>query len=590
MKKEWIITRNKAIINFSNNYCKSEVEVLDSKAFRSVLEHYIKRACKTQSKVLFSVNEIINNNGNMEVLADKAIFLFKQLLVNDLLTVSKLFDNFKNLYENRKVLREFVEEIYGYWRSLERFAILNNNKVEKGILNTSFIDIKEDFNKLIITLYRKISNNISMTKPNVYRQLSAGTNAAMIVVDDVWKAPVKYQILDKVPFVKEVVLTAPFITYPKRNKREGIFCKIENPIEISEIVPDDLLCFPIMVGKNLAYVYVDIDFLSHGLSLCNLFEIPKLNEIKDRKPDLLVIFGTRQKDDKQASGYYIDEQNDLIVGYVSKSENHDYFGYMKKIILTINNILNIRKGLLPIHGAMVKIELKNGDKANVVIVGDSGAGKSESIEAFRGLASEHISNITIVFDDMGSFEIKDDQIIAYGTEIGAFVRLDDLDPGYAFKELDRSIFMNPDKINARLITPITEYDDVIKGEEVDFFFYANNYTKPEDESIEIMDDTKAIKDIFLKGKRMTKGTTTENGITETFFANPFGPTQMQKETLEIFDKVFDVLYKNNKKVGVMYTQLGIEGMEKKGPKIAALNLFNKIKDLGGRHENIKQGE
>ena len=37
-----------------------------------------------------------------------------------------------------------------------------------------------------------------------------------------------------------------------------------------------------------------------------------------------------------------------------------------------------------------------------------------------------------------------------GTEIGAFVRLDDLDAGYSFKELDRSVFMNPDKVNAVL--------------------------------------------------------------------------------------------------------------------------------------------
>lgn len=586
MEKEWIITRNKAIINFSNNYCKSEVEVLDSDAFRSVLEHYIKRSCKTQSKILVSVNGIINNNGDMDVLADKTVFLFKQLLVSDSLTVSKLFDNFKNIYVNRKVLREYVEEIYGYWRSLERFALLNNNKLERGILNTSFIDAKESFDKLIITLYRKISNNISMTKPNVYRQLSAGTNAAMVIVNDVWKAPKEYEILNNVPFVKEAVLRAPFITYPKKNKRDGIFGEIENPFEISDIKPEDLLCFPIKVGKNLAYIYVDNDFLSHGLSLCNLFEIPRLDEIKDKKPDLLVVFGTKHKDDKQVSGYYIDEKNDLIVGYVSKSDNHDYFGYMKKIILTIHNILNIRNGILPIHGAMVKIELKNGNMANIVIVGDSGAGKSENIEAFRMLAQEHISNMTIVFDDMGSFEIKDGKIIAYGTEIGAFVRLDDLDPGYAFKELDRSIFMNPDKINARLITPVSEYEDVIKGEEVDFFFYANNYTVPKDESIEIIEDMEVVKDIFLKGRRMTKGTTTENGITESFFANPFGPTQMQKETLEIFDKVFDVLYENNKQVGVIYTQLGIEGMEKKGPRLAALNLFERIKALGGRDENI----
>ena len=35
-------------------------------------------------------------------------------------------------------------------------------------------------------------------------------------------------------------------------------------------------------------------------------------------------------------------------------------------------------------------------------------------------------------------------------KIGAFVRLDDMASGYAYREMDRAIFMNPDKINSRI--------------------------------------------------------------------------------------------------------------------------------------------
>ncbi len=87
---------------------------------------------------------------------------------------------------------------------------------------------------------------------------------------------------------------------------------------------------------------------------------------------------------------------------------------------------------MPIHGAMVNVVLKNGKEANIVIMGDSGAGKSESLEAFRALSEEYISDMTIIFDDMGVFKNVDGIIKGYGTEIGAFVRLDDLDQGYAF--------------------------------------------------------------------------------------------------------------------------------------------------------------
>ena len=93
--------------------------------------------------------------------------------------------------------------------------------------------------------------------------------------------------------------------------------------------------------------------------------------------------------------------------------------------LTLHNLVMIKRGYLPIHGAMVNIELKDGKTANVVIMGDSGAGKSESLEAFRTLSEDYISNMTIIFDDMGTFKEVDGKIYGYGTEIGAFVRLDD---------------------------------------------------------------------------------------------------------------------------------------------------------------------
>lgn len=83
--------------------------------------------------------------------------------------------------------------------------------------------------------------------------------------------------------------------------------------------------------------------------------------------------------------------------------------------------------------------------------------------------------MTVIFDDMGSFRLNGNEVLAYGTEIGAFVRLDDLDSGYAFKQIDRSIFMNPDKVNARLIMPVADHKQIMEGYHVDFFLYANNY-------------------------------------------------------------------------------------------------------------------
>ena len=72
--------------------------------------------------------------------------------------------------------------------------------------------------------------------------------------------------------------------------------------------------------------------------------------------------------------FYDDKENNIMLGYINYSEEIDYFGYMKKMILTLHNLIMIKRGNLPIHGAMVNIQMKNGKNANVVIMGDSGAG------------------------------------------------------------------------------------------------------------------------------------------------------------------------------------------------------------------------
>ena len=295
---------------------------------------------------------------------------------------------------------------------------------------------------------------------------------------------------------------------------------------------------------------------------------------------MIYVFGAKDDGEELQTVFYDDKKNDIMLGYVNHSEKIDYFGYMKKMTLTLYNLLMIKRGYLPIHGSMVNIVLKSGDVANVVIMGDSGAGKSESLEAFRSLSEDYISDMTIIFDDMGTFKIEDGVIKGYGTEIGAFVRLDDLDQGYAFKEIDRSIFMNPDKINARLVMPVASYKEITKGYPIDFFFYANNYdeVREGDKYLNYFENVDDAKKTFKAGARIAKGTTTEKGLVESYFANPFGPAQKQIETDILIDEYFDLMFKSNQvKVGQIKTCLGVKGQEKTGPRSAAIELFDEIK-------------
>ncbi len=581
MKKEWSLSNDKALMNFSKRYCVNDDEVLDSEGFRSVLSHFLKQNQDQYSRSNLLLSDEFKEQTRAERI-EGLTTVFKLLTIMTSKEIADAFPQYKHLYTNRKEFRHLVEEIYKYWRGLERYAVILEDKGTEGLANSSFIDTKESFDKLILNLYRKISNNISMTKPTVYRQVPAGTNVGMILKDFVWPVPADYSMLAEIPFIKNTVLETPFITYPKRNTRDGLFQEVKtNPLSRIGINDAHFFCYPAKVGELLAFIYIHRDFLTHGISLSNLFELATEAEVAGHSPDLVLLFGGDNHEEEPESIFYDDEENNIMLGVITHHEAHDYFGYMKKMTLTLHNLVQIKRGFLPIHGAMVQIVLKDGDMANVVIVGDSGAGKSESIEAFRSLAKDYIADMTIIFDDMGTFKIssEDDRVVGYGTEIGAFVRLDDLDAGYAFKELDRSIFMNPDKINARLINPVATYDEIMQGLPVDICLYANNYVTLEEgeHAVHLFENADEAIQVFCDGRRMAKGTTTEVGQTTSYFANPFGPSQKQEQCNILLGNYFPQLFASGALVGELRTQLGVKGFEKAGPERAALDLFEVIR-------------
>ena len=151
--------------------------------------------------------------------------------------------------------------------------------------------------------------------------------------------------------------------------------------------------------------------------------------------------------------FHEDAAAGLFVAAVPNRREYGYFGYLKKMVLTLHNAIKMKQGRLPFHGALLSIQLTGGQEANVLLLGDTGAGKSETIEALRGMAEERIRDLAIVADDMGSLELRDEGVIAFGTETGAFLRLDDLSPGFAFGQIDRAILMSASKTNARIVLP-----------------------------------------------------------------------------------------------------------------------------------------
>lgn len=572
MIKEYSQNRSNVIMNFSLKYCDNSKDLLTSLGFRKVLEKYISILEKKDALLLSRLlNQIQGDN-----LVVSLLKLFKLLIVLDTPEIKKLSDEFASLLKSGSDLIDFVEGFYNYWRSLERYALIQSSSKSSGIENVNFIKANTDFSNLVLEVYRSIEENILGYKHSVYRQLTAGANVGIVLANGYNRLPIEFDLLNDIQFIKSVVLTPPFVIYPKKNTRSGVFNEVfENPLIGIKINTSHYFCYPAKVGESLAFIYFHRDFMNHGVSLCNLFELAKPEEYQYKSPKLVLVFGARTENNEKETVFYCDKKNDLYLGLVNNNEEVDYFGYMKKMILTLHNIRMIEMNNLPIHGAMVNITMKNGKTANVCIVGDSGAGKSESLEAFRKLSDKYLKEMKIIFDDMGTFKLENNKIYGYGTEIGAFIRLDDLDTEFTYQKMDRAIFMNPHKINARLLYPVSSYQDIMRGYKVDILLYANNYENKSNE-IKFFNDLESAKEVFVKGLRRAKGTTTEKGLVESYFANPFGPVQRIEQTDIIIDKVFKQLFSNKVLVGEIYTKLAINEYEQKGPERAAKKIFEWI--------------
>lgn len=563
--------------------CQTPVHLFRSEVFGRLLEQFLKRLVRRGSPLLTAVEPFRRGEEyDLGGIADLLILLSSKRLES----ARNLPPVFTAALADRVKWHAFIEEFYNFWRAHERFVIVEGRENLPGVMlprHQSLIRINETIKSLILETYRYISANLTGAFPRVCRQLPAGAGVGLLVEQVEWRLPSEaYRVLAEIPFIQQVVIEPPLIYYPKRNLRQGAFVPVaENPLAGVRLDPAEWLCYPAMVGELLTFIYFHRRYLAMGVSLANLFEFAEAKEIAGRSPDAVLVFGV----DPAALGeettvYHEDPAAGVTVGVIAHSEDVDYFGYFKKMALTLHNVLMIERGRLPIHGAMASIELRTGESANIVLVGDSGAGKSETLEAFRVLADEYIRRMSVIFDDMGSLRLLEDgTVVGYGTEIGAFVRLDDLQPGFAYAEVERAIFMNPHKTNARLVIPLTPYREIVAGHRVDYFLYANNYERVEEGRpyLELFTSAEAAFRVFARGTRMAKGTTDEQGLTTSYFANPFGASQKRPQHDVLARRYLEAMLKSGVKVGQLRTQLGLEGYELGGPELAARALFDRLR-------------
>lgn len=544
MKEAIYLHENLALINYTRAYYSTVEELLSSEGFSLFLDRTLDHLAQTRPQLS---DWLSRGLPKPEVKKD----LVRLLKVMQVLEIEEIAHPY---FHDRQKLLEVIEEGYHYWRNMQRYSLIVTHN-EEGLQLANFMDADQQFHQMILNFYRKVQQKVQGSKNRVYRQLQAGTNASLLLRDYTWPMPSPYRPLAKIPFVHTIMLRTPLIIHPRSNKRLGTFTEVScNPMQEWAGSEQEWMCFPLKVGSLLCYTYFHRDFTSGAVALANLFELASDSDCVGHQPDLLLLFGN--PDGRQDTVFYHDQANGIWVGKVSAGEVIEYFGYLKKMILTLHNLAMIEKGWLPLHGAMINLTLKDGTTRGVIMIGDSGAGKSETIEALNNLGGDQIVNCEIIFDDMGSLHLDcQGRVRAQGTEIGAFVRLDDLDKGSAYRDIDRSIFFNPESANARVVVPASPYTTIITDQKVDLFLYANNYA--DCRGLRAFDSKQQAMQTFIEGKRFALGTTQEKGLSSTFFANPFGPMQKQQECLQIISRMFDALMEQGVFLGEIYTGLGL---------------------------------
>ena len=577
------------VLHVQGAVCATTREVVESEPFARLLALYLAHLAAHDGPLL---DALCLDAGSGPACAD-LLDLLRLLAHNPLERVVRMSPERAPLLDHRPALHRFIEGLYDFWRRFDRFLIdhaVAGSAGHGAATYRAFSSSLEALAALVRDLYRDVAENVTGAHPLVYRQVHAGAELGVVVAARPWPGPRAYRaLLGDLPFVTRVVMYPPVVLDPPTNTRAGMFTEVtDDPLTGLRLDPERWFCYPAVVGRLVVFVYVEQRFMGLGLSLANLFELAGDEQVA-AGPDAVLLFGAPpdalRRFGEPPTVFHADRANGLLTGVVPLDDRFAYFGYLKKMILTLHNVAAMERGIMPYHGAFTRLVLRGGAAAGVLLVGDTATGKSETLEALRLDPGGRVAELRIVADDMGTLEVvaRDGRpvVLGYGTEIGAFVRLDDLQQGYAIGQIDRAIIMSPQKVNARVVLPVTTLHEVQRGSAVDVLLYANNFEPVDDDHplIERFADLDAALAVFREGGALSKGTTAATGLVANYFANIFGPAQRPEQHDVVAERAFAAAFAGGVFVGQLRTRLALPGFAAEGPRAAAAALLELIDQI-----------
>jgi hypothetical protein len=475
-------------------------------------------------------------------------------------------------FEDAKSLVKFIDGAFHHYRGTgySRFVRLQNNIVANGQETLETADTVKDrvskkadmLSNLLLDSRRRILDKVHLdggVRRTHGMEASSNITAGEISGHYV-NLPADYLTLAHVPVTIAADIQTGIDYSTPSNKRAYPFYELEhNPLNTNKLVSEEWVCIPLKVGDLviMAYIHKSRGSIEMEPGLMNLFPFAEVADFtEDKHPDGLFFFGDPRAEFKDL-GYHWDEKNQILVGLVPNMDELKYFGYAKKPVLTLHNVLAIRNGQIPLH-----------------------CGCTRYVVGFDEETDEpYVEEMLVKADDMGKIRLQKDTKgnmypEFFGTETGAFACLDGFSEQAKLAMKGREVGYNQGSgSNSRQIVPITDADEVMTGSQLDVLLYMNNFSMIET-GAPVIDAEMSVEDAiknFRRGERVAAGSTdTHRGEKEiSYWANPFPLLQdpdgtiLHQDLYDIFqvnEKLFlkeaaSLMAKNEFRMGVAYSQL-----------------------------------
>ena len=160
------ITRGNAILNFSEEYCQSRCQLIESESFARVVKGFIHDSKRKENTIYTYLREV---KAESTELVNDLRTIFKLLLVMSVDEVLTSYPQFKGYFRDRDEFVKVIEEVYLFWRKLQRYSVVYNESTSRGYQNVQFADAQAKFEELVLQVYRTIEETALGYRHQVYR-------------------------------------------------------------------------------------------------------------------------------------------------------------------------------------------------------------------------------------------------------------------------------------------------------------------------------------------------------------------------------------------------------------------------------------